>query len=80
MSSTEQTEPLDQQMAPWICEVCAHFMVLVIERTTSPSSCPQSNRGHRLIRYTGTEQAVSLRQELEARGHDQRTDNGRISR
>jgi hypothetical protein len=55
-------------------------MVLVIERTTSPSSCPQSNRGHRLIRYTGTEQAVALRQELEARGHDQRTDKAHISR
>jgi hypothetical protein len=67
-------------MAPWICEVCAHFMVLVIERTTSPSSCPQSNRGHRLIRYTGTAQAVALRQQLEARGHDQQTDKARISR
>ncbi len=78
MSSTEQTEPLDQQMAPWICEACAHFMVLVIERTMSSSSCPQSNRGHRLIRYTGTEQAVALRQELEARGHDQRTHEARI--
>ncbi len=80
MSSSEQTEPLDQQMAPWICEACAHFMVLVIERTMSSSSCPQSNRGHRLIRYTGTEQAVALRQELEARGHDQQTDKARISR
>ena len=80
MSSSEQTEPVDQQMAPWICEVCAHFMVLVVERTTSSSSCPQSNRGHRLIRYTGSEQAVALRQEVESRGHDQRTDNGRISR
>ena len=80
MSSNEQTEPLEQQMAPWICEVCAHFMVLVIERTTSPSCCPQSNRGHRLIRYTGPGQAVALRQELEARCHDQRTDKGRISR
>jgi hypothetical protein len=80
VSSSEQTERLDQQMAPWICEVCAHFMVLVIERTTSPSSCPQSNRGHRLIRYTGTAQAVALRQQLEARGHDQQTDKARISR
>lgn len=80
MSSSEQTESLDQEMAPWICEVCAHFMVLVVERTTSSSSCAQSNRGHRLIRYTGSEQAVALRQELEARGHDQRTDKARISR
>lgn len=80
MSSSEQTEPLDQKMAPWICEACAHFMVLVIERTTSPSSCPQSNRGHRLIRYTGTEQVVAIRQEPEAGGHDRRSDNGLISR
>ena len=80
MSSSEQTEPLDKQMAPWICEACAHFMVLVVGRTTSSSPCPQSNRGHRLIHYTGTEQAVALRQEREARSHDQQTDKAHISR
>ena len=68
MSSSDQTEPIDQRMAPWICELCSDFMVLAAERTTSPSSCAQSNRGHRLIRYTGTEQALAIRHELEACG------------
>ena len=68
MSSSDQTEPLDQRMAPWICELCALFMVLPVRRTTSPSSCAQSNLGHRLIRYTGTEQAVAIRNELASHG------------
>ena len=68
MSSSSQTEPLDQRTAPWICELCAHFMVLPVERTTSPAACAQSDEGHRLIRYIGTEQAVSIGRELEARG------------
>jgi hypothetical protein len=68
VSSSDQTEPLDWRMAPWICELCAHFMVSAVERIMSPSSCAQNGPGYRLIRYIGAEQAVAIRHELEARG------------
>lgn len=63
MSSSDELSAIEGAMAPWICELCAHFMVLSADRTTSPSSCARSNRGHRLVRYTGSEQAMAIRQE-----------------
>jgi hypothetical protein len=45
---------------PWICELCGHFMVL-LDGTSSASMCSDSGSTHRLIAYTGTEQAILIR-------------------
>lgn len=65
--SSEGDGHLTAPTAPWICELCAHFMVLPVERNSSGSTCERSDAGHRLIPYTGTEQAIAIREKLVGR-------------